>query len=143
MVTIMANTKTSKMTKAQAIFREVYGDSTLDNNQVRKTCIERFQKELKMQPTTSSTYLAHVQKAIIQEQQEAAQAKFDKAVEAKKEPQVFSTFRTGRGDKAEVATLAGTFLTRKAAKEANELLRLPKANIVKGIIEIGQKVAAA
>lgn len=128
-------TKTSKMNKAQEIFRSVYGDANLDNNEVRKTCIERFQKELKMQSTTASTYLAHVQKAVIQEEQDAAVEK------AGKDKPVWSTFRTGRGDKAEIATLAGAFLTEKKAQEINSLLRLPEDNVVKGFIEIGQKVA--
>ncbi|MFY0656398.1 MAG: hypothetical protein JXR12_06580 [Neptunomonas phycophila] len=132
----------SKMNKAIAIFRLVYGDSSLDNNQVRKTCIERFQKELKMQPATASTYLAHVQKAVITAEQEGAMAKVEKALGNNKEPQVWTTYRTGRGDKSDVATLAGVFMSKKAAKEANELLRLPTGNIKKGVIEIGQTVAA-
>lgn len=139
----VTDTKTSKMTKAIAIVRAVYGDANLDNNEVRKTCLDRFKKELKMQATTASTYLAHCQKAIITEQQEAAMAKVEKAQAAGKEPQVFSTFRTGRGDKSNIATLTGVFLTRKAAKEANELLRLPKANITKGVVSEGQQVAVA
>lgn len=137
----MAKAKTSKMTQAIAIVRAVYGDANLDNNEVRKTCLERFKKELKMQATTASTYLAHCQKAIINAQQDEVAVKVEKAEKAGKEPQVFSTYRTGRGDKSDVVTLVGTFLTRKAAKEANELLRLPKGNIMKGVVSEGQKVA--
>ena len=128
--------KSSKMTKAMAILMSVYGDSSIDSTEVRQTCIARFRKDLNMQKTTASTYLAHVQRAVITQEQDSALEK------AGKDKPVYSTYRTGRGDKSAVATLAGAFLTRKKAVEINTLLRLPKTNIVKGVVSVGQVIAA-
>ncbi len=133
----MTTTKSSKMSKALEILLAVYGDSTVDNKEVRKICIQRFVKELKMEKTTASTYLAHVQAHVMNEQREEALKK----AEAGKP--VFSTYRTGRGNKADIASLAGVFLTKKRATEVNTLLRLPKANIFKGVVNKGDKVAVA
>ncbi len=135
-----ATTKASKMTQSIEIVRAVYGDANLDNNEVRKTCIERFKKQLRMQATTASTYLALCQKAIITEQEPEVALRVEAAKKAGREARVFSTFRTGRGDNKHVVTLVGTFLTKEKAIEVNQLLRLPKGNVMKGVITEGQKV---
>lgn len=132
--------KVSMMTRAIAIAHEVYGDSKKTKSECRRECLKRFMDELGMKNTTATTYHDHFQKRVIAVQQDDAIKRVEKALAANKEPQVWTAYRTGKGDKSHVVTFAGTFTTRAAAKEANELLRLGSNNVRKGYIRPGQVI---